>query len=798
MSSGSGDFAMSIQIIPLNRLRLSPHNVRKSGAEDGLDELVANIEANGVLQNLIGGAAKKKGFFDIFAGGRRLRALNQLAEAGTVAKDVGVPVMVLEQTEQGVAETSLAENFIRLRMTPTDECKAFLHFLGTDGDVDAVAKRFGQTRRFVEGRLRLATLADPIFDSLAAGDMTMEVAKAYAATADQAKQLAVFEDVKGSWLATNVHEIRKRILGASIPASHPVALLVGEARYTAAGGRIERDLFTAAESAQWLDGDLALRIAGELMQEAAARHAEEAGIGTVVPLLAKGSTWSDREELAQARLDREPLSQEAEARIAEIDIEREAIEARCEGEELDDDSHAAIEGEIEALDREEAMLRDTPLVVDAERKRSLTQFIVIAEDGTPTVEPGYWEEPRRHTSDNDGRARYVDPRKAEAKAQGLTGVLADELAMARRDVLALHIASDASIALDLAIFTLADKAVGKYGEHGCSLAVNRRNDPIVRNGLPDSPSGSALAEIRKNLDTEWAEHATVAERFDAFRALDDEMRASWLAVCVASSIEASLGGKGLGRHNAFHDHLGQLLEIDVAAWWRPSAGAYFARVRRAGMQRTLDAIGGPVLAARYASAKSAEMADACEKLCDGTTITEPEIREAGLAWLPTAMRFDAGSAGETTPDEHEAIDDDGEGQTDGSACNGDEQLSETTASVATESTSAIERYRALKDEVPGALLLYRMGDYFELRGIDALVGAPILDLAVTNRSVGENETIGIPVHAVDAYVAKLVAADLPVAIADRAEDGGHAIVRLITPSAGANEASAPETVPETA
>ena len=51
---------MSIQIIPLNKLRLSAHNVRKTGAEDNLDELVANIEAHGVLQNLIGGAAKKR------------------------------------------------------------------------------------------------------------------------------------------------------------------------------------------------------------------------------------------------------------------------------------------------------------------------------------------------------------------------------------------------------------------------------------------------------------------------------------------------------------------------------------------------------------------------------------------------------------------------------------------------------------------------------------------------------------------------------------------------------------------
>ena len=793
---------MTIQMIPLNKLRLSPHNVRKTGAEDRLGELVANIEANGVLQNLIGGVSKKKGFFEIFAGGRRLRALNRLAEAGQLPKDVGVPVKVLDQSAQGAGETSLAENFIRERMTPTDECKAFLHFLGTDGDIDAVAKRFGQTRRFVEGRLRLATLADPIFDTLAAGEMTMEVAKAYAATADQAKQLAVFEEVKGSWLATNVHEIRKRILGASIPASHPVALLVGEARYTEAGGRVERDLFTAAESAQWLDGDLAIKMASELMQEAAAKHAEETGIGTVVPLLAKGSTWTDREDLTQACLERDPLSDEAETRLAAIQAERDDIEARFEAEELDDDEIDTVNETLASLDHEAAMLRDTPVIVDPERKAALTQFIVIAEDGTPLVESGYWEVPRRRDAQDDDRTTYVDPKKVEAKAQGLTGVLADELAMARRDVLALHIASDPTIALDLAIFTLADKAIGKYGEHGCSLAVNRRNDPISRNGLPDSPSGSALAEIRKGLSTDWAEHSTVAERFEAFRALDEEMRASWLAVCVASSIEASLGGKGLGRNNAFHDHLGQLLEIDVAAWWRPSAGGYFARVRKAGMQRTLDAIGGPVLAARYASAKSAEMADACEKLCDGSAITDPEIRDAGLAWLPTAMRFDAGAGEEPSLDDGDPSNDNVEGEEapGDAAGSAKDPAPEPDELVATARLSAVERYRMLKDEVPAALLLFRMGDFFELFGADAIVAAPVLDVPLTKRHDGENpvEMIGIPVHAADSYVARLVAANLTVAIADRVEDGEHVIVRIVEPSLDADQSDRTQAVTETA
>ncbi len=786
---------MTIQTILLKNLRLSPINVRKTGAEIGLDQLAADIAARGVLQNLlVAPAPKSKTIFEVFDGGRRLRAMQQLAKAGAIdAATYEVIVKVVRADEATLSETSLAANFHQLKMTPTDECKAFLHFLGSDGDVDAVAKRFGLTRRFVEGRLRLATLAGPVFDALAAGDMTMEVAKAYAATPDQAKQLGVFEEVGKSWLATNAHEIRKRILGQSIPASHPVALLVGEPRYVEAGGRIERDLYTAAESAEWLDGDLAQKLAAELMQDAAARIAEQTGIGTVVPLLAKGSTWSDREELTQARLEREPVSQEAQARIDAIETETAAIVERFESEEIDDDEGEALNAQIETLDAERGRLMDTAVTIDAARKPDLTQFVVIGPDGTPTLEAGYWEAPRRHESTGGGSAPYSDPKKAAAKAAGLTGVLADELAMARRDVLALHVASDLQVALNLAIFTLADKAMGKHGDTGSSLAVSRRNDPIAKNGLPDSPSGNALAEIRKNLDTDWADNPTVAARFDAFCALDDEMRASWLAVCVAGSIEASLGGSGIGRHNAFHDHLGQLLEIDVAAWWRPTAGGYFTRVRKAGMQRTLTDVGGATLAGRYASAKSAEMAEACEKVCIGAVIAEEEVRQAGLAWLPTAMRFDAGTVTEPDidpPSDDNAGEDDASNLTDEDVEDTDGVADEDAIARPNTAASLLSKYLALGQEHPDRMLLCRMGDFYEVFGGDAVDAARILEVAVTSRTI-EGDTVamtGLPVHAVETYLARLTEAGFTVAIAEYLGSDDAEVVRVITPEASVDDA----------
>ena len=61
-----------IEMIPLAKLRLSEANVRKNDSNLFIEELAANIEAKGLLQNLIVVPAKKRGMFDVTAGGRRL------------------------------------------------------------------------------------------------------------------------------------------------------------------------------------------------------------------------------------------------------------------------------------------------------------------------------------------------------------------------------------------------------------------------------------------------------------------------------------------------------------------------------------------------------------------------------------------------------------------------------------------------------------------------------------------------------------------------------------------------------
>jgi ParB/RepB/Spo0J family partition protein len=130
------------------------------------------------LQNLLVTKSKKRGQYAVIAGGRRLRAIGMIIDRGAWAADAEVECKLLEGSEETAGEASLAENFQRVGMSPAEECRAFQHFIKEGSDIAAVAKRFGLTQRFVEGRLRLANLAAPIFEALAAGDITLEIAKA--------------------------------------------------------------------------------------------------------------------------------------------------------------------------------------------------------------------------------------------------------------------------------------------------------------------------------------------------------------------------------------------------------------------------------------------------------------------------------------------------------------------------------------------------------------------------------------------------------------------------------------------
>jgi DNA mismatch repair protein MutS len=95
-------------------------------------------------------------------------------------------------------------------------------------------------------------------------------------------------------------------------------------------------------------------------------------------------------------------------------------------------------------------------------------------------------------------------------------------------------------------------------------------------------------------------------------------------------------------------------------------------------------------------------------------------------------------------------------------------------------TPMMVQYLALKDKAPDYLLFYRMGDFFELFFDDAKVAADTLDIALTARGAHSGDPIpmcGVPVHAAEGYLAKLIKAGHRVAIAEQTETPEEAKAR---------------------
>src|SRR5438270_1797173 len=96
-------------------------------------------------------------------------------------------------------------------------------------------------------------------------------------------------------------------------------------------------------------------------------------------------------------------------------------------------------------------------------------------------------------------------------------------------------------------------------------------------------------------------------------------------------------------------------------------------------------------------------------------------------------------------------------------------------------TPMMQQYRDAKDRHPGMLLLFRMGDFFELFDGDAEVAARVLGLTLTSR----DKTIpmaGFPHHALDSHLRKFFLAGHPVAVCHQDED--PALVKCLAKSEG--------------
>lgn len=106
-------------------------------------------------------------------------------------------------------------------------------------------------------------------------------------------------------------------------------------------------------------------------------------------------------------------------------------------------------------------------------------------------------------------------------------------------------------------------------------------------------------------------------------------------------------------------------------------------------------------------------------------------------------------------------------------------------------TPAMRQYMDIKRQYPDCIIFFRMGDFYEMFFEDAVTASKILEITLTSRNKGREDSIplcGVPYHAASSYIAKLIGKGFKVAVCEQVEDPKLAkgvvkreVVRVVTP-----------------
>jgi len=176
--------------IPLSELKFDLNNVRQVSTDKMADQqLEASIASKGLLHNLV--VTKNGSGYIVIDGNRRLAALKAIANDA-----YPVPCFIVNEYDQ---ELGLHANMMRQSMHPLDECDVISGIASTGADdYDGIAKRFGQTTKWVMQRIALSDLSEYAKELFRQGKFGMSVASALCiGTHEQQDQfLRGYEDTK--------------------------------------------------------------------------------------------------------------------------------------------------------------------------------------------------------------------------------------------------------------------------------------------------------------------------------------------------------------------------------------------------------------------------------------------------------------------------------------------------------------------------------------------------------------------------------------------------------------------------
>lgn len=650
--------------VPLSKLALSPKNVRKTYSPAEIEEMAASIavKGRGLIQNLgvteqVDKAGAPTGLWEVVAGGRRYRGLMLLVERKRLAANAPIPCRHV--ADEDAIDTSLAENEDRKALHPADAYEAFaaLHDGGKGLGVEEIAARFGVTVHTVRQRLRLGTVSPVLLAAYRDGTLTLDHVMAFTVTEDQAAQERAYAELQ-DWQRTP-HAIRRVLTQTSVPAHDPRVLLVGLDAYQAAGGQVQRDLFTE-DGGGWLTNTPLLeRLVGERVQEVADQVRAEGWKWVATDPADAHACWRNLRRVWPVEV---ALTEADETRRDELALEY---------PNGADDAPAEVQAELEAIEIELDTLEERERAFRPEDVTRGGATIALIHDGTLRIERGYirpedepqaeaepeGEEDEADASDaesdggedeeDEGTTKKVDGGAvradyagsapvtvpAEAKASILSADLDAELAAHRTAALRVEIMRQPDLALRVLAHSLATATF--YG--GYLPTVARIAHPyaasygIGGSGFADSPARQAVKQAE---DEQQAKLPSAhAELWAWLQEQDVTALHALLAVCIGRVAEAG-GGDWTSESGAQHvaAQAASKAGLDMRQWWTATRESYLSRVTKAGI---LDAVcegAGEDSARRVADMKKDAMAENAERLL------------SGKGWLPRQLRVPAGAA----------------------------------------------------------------------------------------------------------------------------------------------------------
>jgi ParB family chromosome partitioning protein len=497
---------------------------------------------------------------------------------------------------------------------PADQCDAFaaLHRQGLA--IADIAARFGLSVRFVEQRLKLASLSPRLLAEYRAGAMALDQLTAFTLADDHVLQEEVwFESGYGDMTP---QLIRRLLTKTQVEGCDRRARFVGVKAYEAAGGVIVRDLFDADDEGYFSDSQLLDRLVAEKL-EAVAQNVRAEGWQWVKVSL-------DGDELTNGHFQR---TAPEELSLPEEDEER--LTSLCDRydtliEALEEDGENGS-AELDEISREIDILQSRKISWPDDAKAQAGALVTIGPDGDTKIVRGLV----KRAANGENRAKEDATRKA--RANGYSNAILLDLAAHRtaalRELLVQH--------PDMALLSLLHAlVVALFYEGECSF-LEITAHTVDLNRVSKSVVDGKAGQHFQARHVSWLERLPAREACWAWlEGLAPEERSALLAHCVGLTLSAL----DVSREHEDDDALAVALRLDMCAWWRPTRANFLDRLTKNEILAAVQEGVSQRAAWRLAGMKKDRMSKEAEKLLGGTT------------WLPAPLRPTAIPAPQTSTD----------------------------------------------------------------------------------------------------------------------------------------------------